>query len=183
MRPLRAGLTLLEMLIVLAIIGTLMGLMLPAIGLAFRRANDAVCMNNLRQMRLALAEYYELNKRLPLPAKHGLIGGWAIELLPFLEQGNLYSSLKPNTPLASAPQVLLAKPRIYRCPFGPISKGAGGLEDTAYLLVSSRDRKWGILVDAPVGFKAPWAGSPETDQGTLDGKKGPHMDKFFTSQE
>lgn len=182
MRPFRSALTLLELLIVLAIIGTLTAIMLPAMGLAYRRANDAVCMNNLRQMGLALAEYHDVNKRIPPPAKPGLIGGWAIELLPFLEQGNLYSSLKPYTPLASAPQVFLAKPRVYRCPFGPTSTETGGLDDTAYLLVSSRDRKWGMVVDAPVGFKAPWAGSPEMNQATLNGRKGPHMDRFFNSQ-
>lgn len=182
MRPLRAGLTLLELLIVLVIIGTLMALMLPAMGRAYRRANDAVCMNNLRQMGLALAEYRDGNKRIPLPAKPGLIGGWSIELLPFLEQGNLYSSLKPDTPLASAPQVFLAKPRIYRCPFGQSSTGPAGMDFSAYVLVPSRDRKWGMVVDAPVGFHAPWAGSPEMGQSALNGKKGPHVDKFFTSQ-
>ena len=48
MRPFRSALTLLELLIVLAIIGTLTAIMLPAMGLAYRRANDTVCMNNLR---------------------------------------------------------------------------------------------------------------------------------------
>jgi prepilin-type N-terminal cleavage/methylation domain-containing protein len=181
-RPFRPALTLLEMLIVLAIIGTLMGLMMPAIGRAYRRANDAVCMNNLRQMGLALAEYRDGNKRIPLPAKPGLIGGWAIELLPFLEQGNLYSSLKPDTSLASAPQAFVAKPRIYRCPFGPSTTGPGGMDYSAYVLVPSRDRKWGMLVDAPVGLMEPWAGGPEIPEATLNGKKGPHGDKFFTNQ-
>jgi len=181
-RPFRPALTLLEMLIVLAIIGTLMGLMMPAIGRAYRRANDAVCMNNLRQMGLALAEYRDGNKRIPLPAKPGRIGGWAIELLPFLEQGNLYSSLRPDTFLASAPQAFLSKPRIYRCPFGPSSTGPGGMDHSAYVLVPSRDRKWGMVVDAPVGLTELWAGSPEMAQSILAGKKGPHVGTFFTSQ-
>ena len=182
MRQVRAGLTLLELLIVLAIIGTLTAMMLPAIGRAYRSANDAVCMNNLRQMGLALAEYHEVNKRIPLPAKNGRMGGWAIELLPFLEQGNLYSALAPDTPLASAPQVFLVKPKIYRCPFGPTSTGTVGMEDTNYLLVPWRDRKYGILVDVPVGFKTVWAASPELAMRDVLAKKGPHVDRFYNSQ-
>lgn len=182
MRQVRAGLTLLELLIVLAIIGTLTAMMLPAMGRAYRRANDAVCMNNLRQMGLALSEYRDVNKRIPLPAKIGRIGGWAIELLPFLEQGNLYSALTPDTPLASAPQAFLAKPKIYRCPFGPASTGNGGMEDANYLLVPSRDRKWGTLVDVPMSFKTAWAGSPELAMRDVLAKKGPHVDRFFNSQ-
>ncbi len=180
-RQIRPGLTLLELLIVLAIIGTLTAMMLPALGRAYRRANDAICMNNLRQMGLALAEYRDVNKRIPPLAKTGRMGGWAIELLPFLEQGNLFSTLKPDTLLASAPQVFLAKPKVYRCPFGSNSTRTGGMEDANYLLVPSRDRKGGTLLDIPTAFEVPWAGSPELSMRDVLAKKGPHLDRFFSS--
>ena len=56
------------------------------------------------------------------------------------------------------------------------------MEDANYLLVPSRDRKWGTLVDVPMSFKTAWAGSPELAMRDVLAKKGPHVDRFFNSQ-
>ena len=50
----RGGFTLVELLVVLAIIGVLMSLLMPVFGMARRSARQAVCLNNLRQLGLAL---------------------------------------------------------------------------------------------------------------------------------
>jgi prepilin-type N-terminal cleavage/methylation domain-containing protein len=179
----RPGVTLLEMLIVLAILGTLMALLLPALGGAYRRANEAVCRNNLHQMTLALAEYRNIQKRIPLPAKPGTVGGWAVELLPYLEQGNLFATLKPDTPLSGASQAFLSRPRIMRCPMANPGGGGATMEDSSYVLVVDRSRRGGVVFDMPLGVQKPWASSPEMSQGELQSKKGPHQDKFFGGNE
>ena len=60
-----AGVTLLEMLIVLVIIAGLIGLLLPALNSARESARAASCQNNLRELSLAMRQYLELEKKLP----------------------------------------------------------------------------------------------------------------------
>ncbi len=82
----RNGMSLIELLVVMAIIGTLLGFLLPAVQAARERAREIVCKNNLRQMAVGLMQLKELQEKIPDPPQPGYVGGWSFEVLDFLEE-------------------------------------------------------------------------------------------------
>ena len=61
----RSGFTLIELLVVIAIIAVLIALLLPAVQAAREAARRAQCVNNLKQLGLALHNYVSANNTLP----------------------------------------------------------------------------------------------------------------------
>lgn len=103
------GFTLVELLVVIAIIGILIALLLPAVQAAREAGRRTQCVNNLKQIGLALQNYHDTNKRLPFgkgPSYPGapVYARWSTHalILPFLEQGNIYGAIDfkfaPATP-------------------------------------------------------------------------------------
>jgi len=96
------GFTLVELLVVIAFIGTLVGLLLPAVQSAREAARLSSCTNNMKQIGLAAQNYSSARNRLP-PALLGVAGGtlWAV-LLPYMEQTALASKLNLAAPVYHA---------------------------------------------------------------------------------
>jgi type II secretory pathway pseudopilin PulG len=79
-----------ELLVVIAIISVLVGLLMPAVQRAREAANRTVCQNNLKQIGLSMQLYHHTWHGLP-PSRADAQGAtWAVLVLPYLEQQNLY---------------------------------------------------------------------------------------------
>jgi prepilin-type N-terminal cleavage/methylation domain-containing protein/prepilin-type processing-associated H-X9-DG protein len=86
------GFTLIELLVVIAIIAVLIALLLPAVQAAREAARRAQCVNNLKQIGLAVMNYESTNAVLPPGCKAQVWGTWAIFILPYIEQGQMYNA-------------------------------------------------------------------------------------------
>src|SRR5213079_2731133 len=62
----RRGFTLIELLVVIAIIAVLIALLLPAVQAAREAARRAQCVNNLKQLGIAMHNYHDINGSLPM---------------------------------------------------------------------------------------------------------------------
>jgi type II secretory pathway pseudopilin PulG len=128
------------LLVVIAIIGVLIGLLLPAVQKVREAANRVSCANNLKQMALAVHNHESTYRKMPTAGEANnynwnrtMVGGapaagapqswgWAYQILPFMEQDNLWNYFEPNStdPTQSTFQgdyfVLNNIPKSYNCP-------------------------------------------------------------------
>lgn len=102
----RRAFTVLELLVVTAIIGILIGLLLPALMAARESARRLQCTSNLHEVGLAVQQHHDAKKHLPQAWKSspdGMSGyGWAVALLPFLEQRDLGSAVNVRLTVADS---------------------------------------------------------------------------------
>jgi prepilin-type N-terminal cleavage/methylation domain-containing protein/prepilin-type processing-associated H-X9-DG protein len=99
-----SGFTLIELLVVIAIIAVLIALLLPAVQAAREAARRAQCVNNLKQLGIALHNYHDATSSMPFG--HGPFGwnDWNAQtfLLPYLEQGALYNTINFSNGIGGA---------------------------------------------------------------------------------
>ena len=100
----RAGFTLIELLVVIAIIAVLIALLLPAVQAAREAARRAQCVNNLKQLGLAVHNYISQTDVLPAHTLDnsqtwGWFAPWTAALLPSMEQQAMYNSLNFSMPM------------------------------------------------------------------------------------
>jgi prepilin-type N-terminal cleavage/methylation domain-containing protein len=98
MRGKRPGFTLIELLVVIAIIAVLIALLLPAVQAAREAARRAQCVNNLKQIGLAMQNYHDVVGTFP-PGAIATTGwggtwwNWPAFILPQMEQTTVYNSI------------------------------------------------------------------------------------------
>lgn len=101
-RRVRRGFSLVELLVVIALIGSLLALLLPTVQQAREAARRLKCRSNLRQIGLALHNYDGVHGCQPFSSLVMTdVGGetgwaWGTMLLPFVDQSALYLQLAPN---------------------------------------------------------------------------------------
>ncbi len=101
MRKTKRGFTLIELLVVIAIIAVLIALLLPAVQAAREAARRAQCVNNLKQLGLAVHNYVSTYNVFPAHSYWNFVYweecySWMAAVLPQMEQNPLYNALNYN---------------------------------------------------------------------------------------
>jgi len=97
----RSAFTLVELLVVIAIIGVLVALLLPAVQAAREAARRNTCVNNLKQIGLAVQMHHDTRKHFPTGRQRSDIQGvsWAFRLLPYMEQKAIFDAFEESVPV------------------------------------------------------------------------------------
>lgn len=154
----RHAFTLVELLVVIAIIAVLIGLLLPAVQKVREAAQRTRCINNLKQIALALHSYHNANQRFPpgmgrdevIPRLRERYGPWSggstscfFEVLPYVDEQAVNASVTGGreavVPAYVCPSDALPSPPVYAVAPGQISGYPNGL----YSGLTSYGPNWG----------------------------------------
>lgn len=119
MRSDRRAFTLVELLVVITIIGMLVGMLMPAVQGARESGRVAICLNNLKQMGLAVAAHEAQQKTLPTNGWYYMYvgdphygfgthqpGGWIFNILPYADAAAIHDLALNPTPNSSNADML-----------------------------------------------------------------------------
>lgn len=152
--------TLLELLVVLAILGVLVGLLLPAVMKVREAASRVACTNNLKQLALAIHDYHDTHGSIPCGQFQGPYGvgpnsrawSWLGRLLPHIEQQTLSQNGGIPVQTLAASGVLSDRISLLFCPSDNarsmgVTERAGNLEGIAVGLTNYKGvsgANWGM---------------------------------------
>jgi prepilin-type processing-associated H-X9-DG protein/prepilin-type N-terminal cleavage/methylation domain-containing protein len=195
----RKALTLVEVLLVLAIVGVLIGLTLAGVQRVRAAAARTQCLNNARQLATGLHSYHAAHNVLPpghtsdeVPRTYHYLG-WPARVLPFVEQQPLWGRIEevfrtaPDGPIRRPPhaEILAIVVPVFGCPADPrvqsvqLAYGTLPVASTSYLGVVgiNQPRRDGVLyVDSAVRLADIADGTSNT---LLFGERPPSADFVF----
>ena len=179
----RCGFTLVELLAVIAIIGVLVGLLLPAVQRARESGRQSTCANNMRNMAVALVTYESAKKSFPpgsnevstSTAPAGTQHAWSAYILPQIEEAALANRIDYakfwNAPGANAAAAMETIP-LYTCPSGMVpfrgKQDYGGISGSSILTSATATLPSdclfnGILIHAGIDHGRPIRAAEVTD--------------------
>ncbi len=192
----RFGFSLIETLVVVAIIGVLVGLTLAGVQKVRSRATAVQCQNNLRQIGLGAANFHATHGHLPrgvtLQPEPGAFPwmGWGVLILPYIEQDSVRQQsleaikAQPSNFTASPPHPFTNVIAVYGCPADSrtrqlaLARGRLPVALGSYLGVAGtrHSRKDGVLfADSAVKFTDITDGTSNT---LLVGERPPSPDMW-----
>jgi prepilin-type N-terminal cleavage/methylation domain-containing protein/prepilin-type processing-associated H-X9-DG protein len=130
----RNGFTLIEILVVIAIIAILIGLLLPAVQKVREAAARISCSNNLKQIGLAILNYESAMKQFPpglgLPASPSVNGRASVLaiILPYMEQGSKYNQFDLTQDIYSSASNDSARKQDVKSYLCPSDGSPGGID-------------------------------------------------------
>ena len=160
--------TLVELLVVVAILGILLSLLIPATQQIREAARRTQCQNNLRQIGLALHQFHGSFEQLPIGClewrspfnNEGRQLAWSAFLLPYVEQGNLHDQLDFSQAFDSAHNAPIAQNdiEVFLCPSTLVQPTFSGRSDYGGIFgerISGPNQppKGVMLIDTPVAFR------------------------------
>lgn len=171
----RRGLTMIELLVVVAIIALMMALLLPTVQQVREAARRSQCRNHLRQIGLALHNYESVHRAFPIGNVPETNFTFQVMLLPQLDQASLYSLVnfeagqtcfdwKKTLPLTVDPG-RFAIP-IYYCPSDPNAGHSAVTDSGIHIPVDYL----GVSGTTPLGYDgALYSGSKTSIRDFTDG--------------
>lgn len=132
-KPSCSGFTVIELMVVIAIIAVLMALIIPAVMNARGAARRTQCQNNLKNMGLAMVNEAESQKRFPgsgyFGKRSGFYHNWVVDLLPWIDQRTLADRWDKDQTYDAPEHVKLASTQIpvLVCPDDVSATGGGDL--------------------------------------------------------
>ena len=119
--PQGRGFTIVELLVVIAVIGILMGLLLPAIQAARESGRRTACMSNAYQLGMAVNRFDQDKGRVPgwqdTVGSAPLYVNWSVMILPYIERNDLYDQWAGWA--AGDPPPAPVKVGLFQCPSSP----------------------------------------------------------------
>lgn len=148
------GFTLVELLVVISIIGVLITMLLPAVQNVREAARRTECLNNLKQLGLAVLNYESAMNQIPPSRPADGFLTWPVILLPYLEQKNLCSMFDMQAPYpAQDREVVRRGAPVMICP---------SRRSTVEISEEERLENW------PVGAVGDYAGNAGSHKHFLD---------------